>query len=583
MNLFTSREDWSTRINDAFDQIKDPDESIITLLGLIKLSEFYGEMKQCAQRNLFCDEMVKLDFVALAKRYIIEVKSAVHHKLVLNLLCNTSNASKAFCESIIDNQIHEIIIANLQDNEEFQKDNLNICPKQEDTFSILHAFLGIINNTLRNFPDSRSILSATKLKHSLKKLLDVEDLLVRSVVVMCLPYVVDVEKGSHQDLISLKTEDLEFLIKHILPTTAHAKIDDESLANYIEYGSDQQCFSSDEIFQPLAILATNPKTARELVKLGIVSACESALKKAQKKPFVDTEHVTSVNESAKWALELLLRLTKNLLTGTLIDFQDVISKFTENQTQEIARIATELEYILTMVQQNQFFVSNTPVVEWKPADLPTSKSDGFKKQTPLLKRSKSEAKDEADCKKEINGSANLTSDAEFISITKSPDTDEHKIMISYCHAQEENVMKLLKKLREKEVGKIWIDDKHMHMQKSILSGIVKGVDGAKFVICCISQEYHKSENCMCEIEYAKQQKKIIIPVVVTKGFMPEGELSLCLGSRFRFDLSTEEKFELNFPKLLEKIEEKWNKNEKKNTFALHQPTSINYSKTREEK
>ena len=553
MAASTASGDWLSKINDAFDEIKNADESRKTVLGLINLHSLFFEMLQCSKIEIFCEEMVRLNYVTLAKRYISDVKSAVHHRLVFDILWNASDASREFCKSIIENKLHLIIIANLEDNAAFQLDNLNKKPKKEDLYHLLHAFLGVMNNTMHNYPESRSAISNTSLKYALKYLLDIEDLYVKSKVVLGLAYVADVASEEDQALISLRKSDLEFLVKHILPTTPHVRIENEYLQNTIPYEGICSNFSSEEILQPLAILATNPQTARELVKLGIVSACESALKKAHEKMFIARKACLPDNDSAKWALELLLRLTKNLLTSALIDFQDLIGQFKDNQKKEISRIATELVFTLKLVQQDESFALTSAVVSWNIDELSTPKLDGPKTETPTSNSSETEANDEVDCEKETNRGDYLTTAADLVSVSKSEDTDKNTIMISYCHKQKTVALKLLEELRQKEVGKIWIDVEHMHKSESILDEMADAVDGATYVICCISQDYHKSPNCMCEIEYARTQKKIIIPVVVEEDFTPQKSLLLCLGSKFRFDFSTDDQFESNFPLLLQKI------------------------------
>ena len=537
MTLLLSRGELSSMTKNAFDEIKNPDDSRKTILGLIKLLEFSYEMR-------FREEIAKSDFAALAKRYIKEVKSAVHHKLVFDLLWNVSDASRAFCKSIIDTQIHELIIANLEDNEAFQLANLNKKPKQGDIIDLLCAFLSIFNNTLRNYPESRSILSATNLKYSLKKLLDVEDLFVRSVVVICLAYVMNEKNHQNQEMLSLTKGDLEFLIKHMLPLTAHVTMDEE-FSQSVKYNENTLgLFSSNEIFQPLALLATNPGNAREMIKLGIISASESALKNAyETRVTSENEYSSSDAATVKWSLRLLVELNRNGPANALIDFQDIIAKFTNDEEDGIAQDARKLVY-----DTNKDRSSEKPLVA-------LSRLENLHLATDM---SINDNVDEQDCEKERTQRNDARSSLLLVSVSKLKKSDKSHIMISYSHAQKNAAHKLLKELRKSGVQKIWIDIEHMHKGENIMDEMVNAVDGATYVICCISEDYHKSENCMCEISYARSEKKIIIPVVVQKGFTPEKKLKMYIGEKFRFDLSTEENFRLNYPLLLQKLNALWN-------------------------
>ena len=138
-------------------------------------------------------------------------------------------------------------------------------------------------------------------------------------------------------------------------------------------------------------------------------------------------------------------------------------------------------------------------------------------------------------------------------VQKLKHSENSNIMISYCHKQKHVSQKLLKELRNSGVENIWIDQEHMHKGGGILDEMVKAVDSSQYVICCISRDYSKSDNCMGEMKYARDKKKTIIPVVAEKGYVPDQILLMCIGDKFRFDLSTDEQFRVNYPLLLEKL------------------------------
>ena len=131
--------------------------------------------------------------------------------------------------------------------------------------------------------------------------------------------------------------------------------------------------------------------------------------------------------------------------------------------------------------------------------------------------------------------------------------DSNSIMISYCHEQKHVVQKLLKELRRSGVKNIWIDAENMHKGKGIIETMTEAVNSAKLLICCISNDYKDSRNCMKELKYATTLNKTIVPVVVEKNFVPEGVLLMCIEDSFRFDLSTDDTFGPQYQKLLEAL------------------------------
>ena len=134
--------------------------------------------------------------------------------------------------------------------------------------------------------------------------------------------------------------------------------------------------------------------------------------------------------------------------------------------------------------------------------------------------------------------------------------DQHSkehIMISYCHKQKDLAHKLVPRLRKSGCKQIWIDSENMHKGKGILDEMADAVDNASVIVCLLSNDYYLSENCMSEIRYARIKKKTIIPVVAEDIFMPDKVLLLCIGDKYRFDLSTDARFALTYPLLEEKL------------------------------
>ena len=78
-------------------------------------------------------------------------------------------------------------------------------------------------------------------------------------------------------------------------------------------------------------------------------------------------------------------------------------------------------------------------------------------------------------------------------------------------------VKLLHEQLEKEDFKVWRDDKQLHAGNSALSAeLAKGIKKSKVIICCITKDYCKSNNCNLEIEFATSCKKQMIVLMIDK-------------------------------------------------------------------
>ena len=90
------------------------------------------------------------------------------------------------------------------------------------------------------------------------------------------------------------------------------------------------------------------------------------------------------------------------------------------------------------------------------------------------------------------------------------------IFLSYNWKIKEQV-KLLHEKLEKEGFKVWRDDRELHAGNSALTvELAKSIKKSKAVICCITKDYCKSNNCNLEIEFASSCKKQLIVLMIDK-------------------------------------------------------------------
>ncbi|CAF4238369.1 unnamed protein product, partial [Rotaria socialis] len=82
--------------------------------------------------------------------------------------------------------------------------------------------------------------------------------------------------------------------------------------------------------------------------------------------------------------------------------------------------------------------------------------------------------------------------------------EKYDLMISYCWAESELAHRICSHLTEKLGYKVWIDKEQMH--GSTIEAMANAVDGAEFILMCMSESYKRSANCKSEAEYAFNRK-----------------------------------------------------------------------------
>ena len=80
--------------------------------------------------------------------------------------------------------------------------------------------------------------------------------------------------------------------------------------------------------------------------------------------------------------------------------------------------------------------------------------------------------------------------------------------------------------------------------------MAEAVDGASVVLFGVSLEYKESANCRLEANYAHQQQKPLIPLMMQRGYVAKGWLGLLLGTALWFKMynledADEQTFEAN--------------------------------------
>ena len=124
------------------------------------------------------------------------------------------------------------------------------------------------------------------------------------------------------------------------------------------------------------------------------------------------------------------------------------------------------------------------------------------------------------------------------------------LMISYCWSSKDLVKRVVENLKVLPI-EIWFDENEMH--GSLLDRMAEAVERSRAVLICYSQDYKGRQNCRSEAQYAYKCKKAIIPVRCQENYDADGWLGLMLGMHLYYDLSSEQSFNANLPKLMDEI------------------------------
>lgn len=131
------------------------------------------------------------------------------------------------------------------------------------------------------------------------------------------------------------------------------------------------------------------------------------------------------------------------------------------------------------------------------------------------------------------------------------------IFISYSSNDRVKVSKLAQELQLKGM-KVWFDDEQIIPGDDLIEKIKNGISSSKFYIICLSPSFDKKpptswvkkEFKMAMLKENQEERKSIIPVRIKKG----GPIPKEIGERAYADLTTNKKWEKNFPRLCKALE-----------------------------
>lgn len=116
----------------------------------------------------------------------------------------------------------------------------------------------------------------------------------------------------------------------------------------------------------------------------------------------------------------------------------------------------------------------------------------------------------------------------YLDLAPNNSADAEHIMLSYCWAQQETVLRLKESLTTR--GYLcWIDIEKM--KGSTVDAMSEAVENAAVVLYGVSSNYKSSANCRLEAMYAHQQQKPMVPIMLEENYRATGWLGMILGAR----------------------------------------------------
>ena len=110
-----------------------------------------------------------------------------------------------------------------------------------------------------------------------------------------------------------------------------------------------------------------------------------------------------------------------------------------------------------------------------------------------------------------------------------------QVMLSYEWRTQQQVLRLRDILMEQGFT-VWMDVDRM--MGSTLEAMAIAIEQSDAIIMCVTHRYKESQACRTEAEYAYSRKKKLVPVMMEKGYAPDGWLGIIMGTKLYYNMHT---------------------------------------------
>ena len=126
-----------------------------------------------------------------------------------------------------------------------------------------------------------------------------------------------------------------------------------------------------------------------------------------------------------------------------------------------------------------------------------------------------------------------------------------QVMLSYEWHHQSQVLQLKEELNARGFN-VWMDVDRM--MGSTLEAMAAAIESSDAIVMCVSRRYKESQACRTEAEYAYTRKKCLIPVMVEKGYKPDGWLGILVGSKLYYNMFNTDMMQQSVPGLVTAVE-----------------------------
>ena len=352
---------WLKQTEEAFAKIREAQSEIGVLHKFIVLARIWDDLKLTKSAQDFCKEMVRMDFIGLLP-FQNEFRAKASTKIILGMIKSMTAFSKELCKNIISKNLHIQFVKFLESNsvkKESRKKSLDVtisilgAENLEKNLDVTISILGALFNILRNYPESQPTIRDTGVQATLRDFLSRENVMMKALTVWIFCYVLDWRLPQDQDLVTAVRKSIDFMVnqllaKFTLPSDWQAKLTQGTLQN-LE-------FTADEVFGPMACVAYNRQITVELLKQGAISKCECILLRIYGTETFGSDSESFTNRASKAALTLLERMSQHRIGNELIDFPELLMKFSKHPIDEIRDISGRLLQIPQLKGSKDIFL-----------------------------------------------------------------------------------------------------------------------------------------------------------------------------------------------------------------------------------
>ncbi|XP_072050966.1 uncharacterized protein [Amphiura filiformis] len=127
-----------------------------------------------------------------------------------------------------------------------------------------------------------------------------------------------------------------------------------------------------------------------------------------------------------------------------------------------------------------------------------------------------------------------------------------QVMISYQWDSQERAIQIRNRLVA-DGYRVWMDI--TNMKGDILEAMADAVQRSDVLLLCMTEKYKDSRSCRSEATYAYKLQKKVIPLLLERGYKPDGWLGLMQGMDLYYEFHSHSQLDDSLPKLLKAVRE----------------------------